>query len=100
MGFAIPLPAISGADPWTGSKRDGHLPVGLIFPDGATPIEPVHAGPRSERISPKRFYQSALRVGHVAERLTEPTTTSNDSGRSTKKAVKISICCLSSFTSG
>jgi hypothetical protein len=55
MGLAMPLPAISGAEPWTGSKRDGQRPVGLMFPEGATPMEPVHAGPRSERISPKRF---------------------------------------------
>jgi hypothetical protein len=86
MGLAIPLPAISGAEPWTGSKREGKRPVGLMLPEGATPIEPVHAGPRSERMSPKRFYISSAR-----HKLTDPTTTSNISGLSTKNAHRMSM---------
>jgi hypothetical protein len=53
--------------------------------DGAMPMVPVQAGPRSERMSPNRF---------------EPTTTSNQSGCSTKFAVRMSMWYLSHFTSG
>ena len=69
IGLAIPLPVMSGAEPCTGSKRDGKFLSGLIFADGAIPIVPVVAGPRSDKISPKRF---------------EPTTTLNLPGLSTK----------------
>ena len=55
IGFAIPLPAISGADPWTGSNNDGNFLSGFMFPDGAIPIVPVHAGPKSDKISPNKF---------------------------------------------
>ena len=75
-GFAIPFPAISGAEPWTGSNKEGNLFSGLIFPDGAIPIVPVQAGPKSERISPNKF---------------DATTTSNHSGLRTNLATKISI---------
>ena len=58
---------------------------GLMLPDGAMPMVPVQAGPRSERMSPNRL---------------EPTTTSNQSGCSTKFAVRMSMWYLSHFTSG
>src|SRR5512140_1155435 len=67
---------MSGALPWTGSKHDGNSRSGLRFADGAMPMVPVHAGPRSERMSPNRL---------------EPTTTSNQSGCRTKFAVRISM---------
>jgi YD repeat-containing protein len=35
IGLAMPWPAMSGADPCTGSNTDGKLPSGLILPDGA-----------------------------------------------------------------
>src|ERR1700676_1138888 len=76
MGLAIPFPAMSGAEPWTGSNMDGNSLSGLRFPEGAMPIDPTTAGPRSDRISPKRF---------------EPTTPANQSGCRTKCAVKISM---------
>ena len=76
MGLAIPFPAISGAEPCTGSNNDGNLFSGLIFPDGAIPIVPVQAGPKSDRISPNKF---------------DATTTSKHSGVKTNLAVKISI---------
>ena len=46
---------MSGADPCTGSNKDGYLFSGLIFPDGAIPIVPVQAGPKSDKISPNKF---------------------------------------------
>ena len=85
IGFAIFFPAMSGADPWTGSNKDGKSFSGLIFPEGATPIVPVHAGPKSDKISPKRF---------------DPTTTLNFSGFKTKWAHKMSMWYLSNLTSG
>src|ERR1700761_3461894 len=72
----MPLPAISGAEPCTGSKSEGKRRSGFMFAEGARPIVPVHAGPRSERMSPKRL---------------EPTTTSNQSGCCTKCAVRMSM---------
>ena len=56
--------------------NSGNLFSGLIFPDGAIPIVPVQAGPKSERISPNKL---------------DATTTSNHSGLSTNLATKISI---------
>ena len=40
VGSAKFLPAISGAEPCTGSNIDGKAPVGLIFPLAANPIPP------------------------------------------------------------
>src|SRR6187200_3501876 len=76
---------MSGAEPWTGSKSDGNTRSALMFAEGAIPIVPVHAGPRSERMSPNRF---------------EPTTTSNQSGCWTKCAVRMSMWYWDVFTSG
>ncbi|SAL04539.1 hypothetical protein AWB83_07035 [Caballeronia ptereochthonis] len=79
------LPAISGAEPCTGSNSDGNVRSGFMFAEGAMPIVPVQAGPRSERMSPNRL---------VA------TTTSKRSGFSTKRAHRMSMCCLSHAMSG
>src|SRR2546425_11331149 len=76
---------MSGAEPCTGSKSDGNTRSGLMLPEGAMAIVPVQAGPRSERMSPKRL---------------EATTTSNQSGCCTKCAVRMSMWNLSHFTSG
>ncbi len=75
---------MSGAEPCTGSNIDGYSRSGFRFADGAMPMVPVAAGPRSERMSPKRF---------------DPTTTSNHCGCSTKCAVRMSMWNLSTFTS-
>ena len=56
-----------------------------MFALGAMPIVPVQAGPRSERMSPNRLLA---------------TTTSNQSGCSTKFAVSMSMWYLSTLTSG
>src|SRR5579859_1964944 len=76
---------MSGAEPCTGSNTEGNAFSGLMFPEGAIPIVPVHAGPRSERMSPKRF---------------EPTTTSNQSGCCTKCAVRMSMWYCEVLISG
>src|SRR5579885_506539 len=60
---------MSGAEPCTGSNIEGSSRSGLMLAEGAIPIEPTTAGPRSDRMSPKRL---------------EPTTTSNQSGWRTK----------------
>src|SRR5216684_3590310 len=85
MGLAIFLPAISGADPWTGSNIEGKTRSGLILADGATAIVPVTPGPRSERISPNRLLA---------------TTTLKRSGDITKRAARISIWYWSTVISG
>src|SRR5262252_9848818 len=76
---------MSGAEPWTGSKSEGNTRSGLMLADGAIPMVPVQAGPRSERMSPNRL---------------DATTTSNQSGCRTKFAVRISMWNLSQRTSG
>src|SRR6187402_3403218 len=76
---------MSGALPCTGSKHEGNSRSGLRLADGAMPMVPVQAGPRSERMSPKRL---------------EPTTTSNQSGCCTKWAVRMSMWYCDVFTSG
>ena len=45
IGLAMPLPAMSGAEPCTGSNIDGNSRSGLRLADGAMPIVPVTAGP-------------------------------------------------------
>ena len=51
-GSARPVPAMSGAEPWTGSKSDGPVPVGLRFADAARPTPPATAPARSVMMSP------------------------------------------------
>ena len=52
IGLAIPFPAISGADPWTGSNNAPSLP---IFADGINPSPPTRPAPSSDNMSPNRF---------------------------------------------
>src|SRR6266849_2849024 len=53
-GFTRPCPAMSGAVPWTGSKRL-RLVSGLMFAEGAMPMPPTNSAVRSERMSPNRL---------------------------------------------
>ena len=76
---------MSGADPCTGSKSEGKARSGFRLADGAMAMVPAQAGPRSERMSPNRL---------------DATTTSNRSGLSTKRAVRMSMWYLSQRTSG
>ena len=52
-GLAIPRPAMSGAEPCTGSKSPG--PESARLAEGASPSPPVTAAARSERMSPNMF---------------------------------------------
>src|SRR5688572_11711801 len=57
-GFALFFPAISGADPCTGSYNPTHAPLGFFAPieaEGSIPIEPASTAPSSLRISPNMF---------------------------------------------
>ena len=51
-GLALPVPAMSGAEPWTGSYK---LTVPPMVAEGNMPSEPVMMEASSERMSPKRF---------------------------------------------
>jgi len=51
-GLAIPLPAMSGAEPCTGSYK---LTVPPTVAEGSMPSEPVMTPDSSDRMSPKRF---------------------------------------------
>ena len=68
-GFTIPLPAISGAEPCTGSNMEGKRRLGSRLALAARPMLPTMMAERSLRMSLKRF---------------EPTTTSKLSGRRMK----------------
>ena len=52
-GFAKPSPAISGAEPWTGSYNP--KPSERILADGSTPSDPVITDASSLRMSPNIF---------------------------------------------
>lgn len=49
VGLARPLPAMSGAEPWTASKMDASLPM---LPEGVRPRPPMRPADKSERMSP------------------------------------------------
>ena len=76
IGLAIPRPAMSGAEPWMGSKNEGLARVGSRLAPGAMPRLPARAAPSSETMSPKRLV---------------PSTTSNHSGLLMRCTVKASM---------
>jgi hypothetical protein len=51
----MPVPAMSGALPCTGSNIDGLVPVASMLPLAANPIPPDTAAARSVMMSPKRL---------------------------------------------
>src|SRR5207248_749267 len=85
IGLARPWPAMSGADPCTGSNMEGQCFSGLRLPEAHSPSDPWRAPPRSVRMSAKRL---------------EPTTTSMLSGRSTMRAAMASTCTRSTVIAG
>ena len=56
-GFAMPFPAISGADPWTGSNNPFLSPM---FPDGARPRPPTKPALSSDNMSPNRLLETKI----------------------------------------
>ena len=52
-GLATPCPAMSGAEPWTGSNTPGPLSPSEAL--GSIPSEPVSIAASSERMSPNMF---------------------------------------------
>ena len=59
-GFAIPWPAICGAEPWTGSKIPG--PSSPSEAEAASPRPPVTAAATSERMSPNVFSVTTVSI--------------------------------------
>ena len=58
IGFAIPLPAMSGAEPWTGSYKDFLKLLLSTAPkeaEGNIPSEPVSIAASSDRMSPNKL---------------------------------------------
>ncbi|MNT94087.1 hypothetical protein D3C72_2357000 [compost metagenome] len=53
-GLAMPLPAMSGAEPWMGSKIPT-LPCSPSEADGSRPSEPASIEASSVRMSPNMF---------------------------------------------
>jgi hypothetical protein len=83
VGLAMPLPAMSGAVPWTASNIA--TPPSPILAAGATPRPPTRPAARSERMSPKRFIV---------------TMTSNFSGAMTSFIAVASTIMSSNWMSG
>ena len=87
-GFAIPRPAMSGAEPWIGSYMP-NVPCSVFRSpsdaDGSIPRLPASTDASSERMSPKRF---------------SVTTTSNDAGLLTRSIAHESTSWWLTSTSG
>ena len=84
-GLAMPLPAMSGAEPCTGSNMLGKARSGLMLALAARPMLPVTIALRSVRMSPNRLLA---------------TTTSKASGLRTKSIAAASISSEPDCTSG
>ena len=77
MGSAFCWPAMSGAEPCTGSNMLGAVRSGLMLPEAASPMPPVIAAARSVMMSPNRL---------------SVTITSNRAGSVVRKIVAASTC--------
>ena len=82
-GWRCPVPAMSGAEPWTGSNRPG--PSAPRLAEGSIPSEPVSIAASSLRMSPNRF---SVRI------------TSKSRGPETSCIAALSTSMWSSSTSG
>ena len=75
-GLAIPLPAMSGAEPWTGSNMLGAVRSGFRLPEAARPIPPWRTAPRSVMMSPNMLVVTITsnRSGLVTIRMQQAST--------------------------
>ena len=55
VGSAVPVPAMSGAEPCTGSNMLGLVRETSRLPDAASPMPPDTAAARSVKMSPNRL---------------------------------------------
>ncbi len=76
VGSATSWPAMSGADPCTGSNIDGAVRSGLTLPEAARPMPPVIAAARSVTMSPNRLSVTITsnRCGSVARKIITAST--------------------------
>ncbi len=76
VGSAFCWPAMSGADPCTGSNMLGNAPVGLTLPDAARPMPPEIAAARSVMMSPNRLSETmtSKRDGSVTRKIMVAST--------------------------
>jgi hypothetical protein len=76
VGSAMPWPAMSGAEPCTGSNIDGNAPVGLMLAEAASPMPPVTAAARSVMMSPNRLSvtMTSKRCGSVTSMIIVAST--------------------------
>ena len=76
VGWAVPVPAMSGAEPCTGSNMEGAVRSALMLPLGARPIPPVTAPAWSVRMSPKRLSVTitSKRAGSVVMKIVAAST--------------------------
>ena len=73
IGFATLRPAMSGADPCTGSNSPGPSPM---LAEGSRPMEPAITAASSDRMSPNRFSVSTTsnRDGEVTSAIAHAST--------------------------
>src|SRR5258708_25116918 len=62
-GIGDALAVDVGAEPCTGSNIEGNSRAGFRFADGAMPMVPAQAGPRSGKMSPNRVEPPTARGG-------------------------------------
>ena len=76
VGSATPRPAMSGAEPCTGSNIEGKRPAVLMLALGASPMPPVIAPASSVRMSPNRLSvtMTSKRWGSVTSMIVAAST--------------------------
>ena len=76
VGSALPWPAMSGAEPWTGSNMLGLVRLTSRLPLAARPMPPAIAAPMSVMMSPKRLSvtTTSKRPGSVTKNIDAAST--------------------------
>ena len=103
-GLAKPCPAMSRAEPCTGSNIDGCWRVGSRLALAAMPIDPATAAVRSDRMSPKRLDaritsskrgSSTTRAASASMRSERHCTVAKPSARRATTSSQNGIVCMS-----